>query len=285
MLHGLFCAPDTAQCQLAERVGLFMRQLQEAGCPEVVTVQEANAATVALIEPLLDACGYGLVWDGDPGMDRELVLTVVTAVDSRRIPLAGGVRSAYIVRLDSELGGVDLVSAHLASARDNRACDPATCPPPCDAADELRACQVRQVLQAVGELASSDIVALAGDFNAMPGDPAYQLVVDAGFVDSHLAAGREECTADTPASCTVGRDDSSMTDLTDPASRQDARIDYVFIAPLPPRCAIGGATGPFNAEPAQGPIAYPSDHTAVMSTLTCSPSEGHSATTFPPASV
>jgi hypothetical protein len=74
-----------------------------------------------------------------------------------------------------------------------------------------------------------------------------------------------------------------MADVTDPDSRQIGRIDYVFVKPLPDRCEIGADTGTFNAEPAPGPIAYPSDHTGVMLVVTCTPSESRSPTTFPPA--
>jgi hypothetical protein len=73
-----------------------------------------------------------------------------------------------------------------------------------------------------------------------------------------------------------------MSDLTNPESLQDVRIDYVFVAAPPARCVIGGASGPFNAEPALGPIAYPSDHTAVIAALACTEPVSRMPTTFPP---
>jgi endonuclease/exonuclease/phosphatase family metal-dependent hydrolase len=282
ILHGLACAPDTARCELADRVALFTQQLDDSGCPEVVAVQEADADIVTLFETHLDACGYDVVWDGDDGLDRELVLTTLGLVDSRRIRLAGGVRTAYAMRFDSAIGVVDLVTTHLAASTDNGRCDATTCPPPCDPSGRLRDCQAQQVLAVVDELATSEIVVLAGDLNTTPDEPIHQLIVDAGFVDSHLAGGRPECAPNTPASCTAGRDDTSLADMTNPDSRQTERIDYVF-AQLPDRCEIGGDTGSFNADPSPGAIAYPSDHTGVVMDLTCPPSESRSPTTFPPA--
>lgn len=251
-----------------------MQQLADAACPEVVAIQEANADIVALFETHLGSCGYQLVWDGAEAPDRELVLTRLDPLNSQRIPLAGGVRDAFAVRLDSALGAIDLITTHLASVRDNGPCDPTSCPPPCEPAGQLRDCQARQLLAAVDELATNEIAVVAGDFNTTPDEPIHQLFVDSGFIDSHLAAGRPECASDAPTSCTAGRDDRSMTDLSNPDSKQDVRIDYLFVAPLPQRCQIGADTGPFNVEPAQGPIAYPSDHTGVILDVACAPGDG-----------
>jgi endonuclease/exonuclease/phosphatase family metal-dependent hydrolase len=250
-----------------------MQQLADAACPEVVAVQEANADIVAQFQNHLEACGYQLVWDGVEAPDREFVLTRLAPLDSQRIPLAGGVRDALAVRFDSDLGAIDLITTHLASVRDNGPCDPTSCPPPCDPAVQLRDCQAHQLLAAVDQVSTGEIVVVAGDFNTTPDEPIHQLFLDAGFVDSHLAAGGPECAPDMPTSCTAGRDDRSMTDLSNPDSKQDVRIDYLFVAPLRERCEIGEGTGPFNAEPAPGAIAYPSDHTGVILDVTCAPGD------------
>ena len=266
ILHGQNCPTESGGCQLTDRIAVFIQQLADAGCPEIVAIQEANAEVAALFGEHLEPCGYTLVWDGDPGPDRELVLTTQHAIETRRVALVGGERDAFVTRLDTQVGAIELFTTHLASGRDNGPCD--ACPPPCDPAGELRECQARQVLDAVGQSATSDIVVVAGDFNATPGEPTHQLVVDAGLVASHLVAGRPECGPDHPLMCTAGRDDRSMADMTDPGSRQTGRIDYIFVGA--DRCQIGDATGPFNAEPAQGAIAYPSDHTGIMTELVCS---------------
>ena len=38
ILHGMVCAPETNGCQLADRIALFMQQLADAACPELVAV-------------------------------------------------------------------------------------------------------------------------------------------------------------------------------------------------------------------------------------------------------
>ena len=74
-----------------------------------------------------------------------------------------------------------------------------------------------------------------------------------------------------------------MVDLTDPASRQRQRIDYLFVDGRADRCEIGNATGPFNPGAERGPIAYPSDHTAVLLELKCTTTRGAAITGFPTA--
>ena len=54
-----------------------MAQLAETGCPELVSIQKANERIVGLVSGEAGACGYDIVWDGDPGLDREVVLTTL----------------------------------------------------------------------------------------------------------------------------------------------------------------------------------------------------------------
>ena len=55
-------------------------------------------------------CGYEVVWDGDPGLDRELVLTTLEVIGSRRRVLADRFRSAYVVRVASPIGVIDFLT-------------------------------------------------------------------------------------------------------------------------------------------------------------------------------
>ena len=269
ILHGAGCPAGSDSCRVGERVSLFMEQLAQAGCPELVSLQEANERIVGLVAGEASACGYEVVWDGDPGLDREVVLTTLELIGSRRRVLADRFRSAYLVRIASPIGVIDFLTTHLASG-DDRACNPGLCPPPCDPEGSLRTCQARQVLQFADDVAvSGGVTVVGGDLNDWAGSRAVALFAETGFVDSHLAAGHGECDPASGASCTAGRQDESLADLGDPAGRQSSRIDYLLYSAPGRDCAVGQGTGLFKAEPATGELAFPSDHTGVALTLVC----------------
>jgi endonuclease/exonuclease/phosphatase family metal-dependent hydrolase len=186
-------------------------------------------------------------------------------------------RTAFWVRVSADIGVVDYVTTHLASSSDDRPCDRQTCPPPCKVEDMLNLCQARQVLALVDDLANEDaVVVVGGDLNAQPGEPTIELFSAAGYIDTHLEAGNAECDKATGEECTSGRIDSAMTDLENPESKQTERIDYIWLGPQRP-CDVGSPTGLFNAEPAAGELAYPSDHTGVEATLECDTSDAQLA--------
>ena len=146
LLHGTACPPDTNRCDLPHRVALFLRQLERTKCPEIVAIEEGNRQTVTELRKGLGACDYRLVYDDDPGQDREIVLTTLRVLDSLRIRLAGPLRTAYRVRLGSDAGRVDVIATHLASGSDDRPCDSNTCSPPCTTADSVNTCQARNIV-------------------------------------------------------------------------------------------------------------------------------------------
>lgn len=274
LLHGTACAPDSNRCDLPARAALFARQLTAAGCPQLVSVQETNQATVdALRAQLPDTCDgeYELVWDLDPASDRELVLTTLPVLGSERVRLAGPLRTALWVRVKAAVGPVDFVSSHLASSSDDRPCDAASCPPPCRPRDSLNTCQARQAAALLEERAGPRSVGiLAGDLNARPEEPTIAALVDRGFVDTMAAAGTDTCTDADATGCTSGRADTTLDDMRDPASRQTERIDYVFLA-TERDCRVMRA-GVF--QPDGGPVAadglvFPSDHSGVEATVRC----------------
>lgn len=301
ILHGSSCAPETDRCAAPARVELFVRQLGEADCPELVSLQESNAGIIELVEQELPkVCGgnYTVVRDADAGNDRETVLTTLPVLGSRRDRLAGPLRTMFWVRVASDAGIVEFVSTHLASSSDDRPCDATTCPPPCAVADTLNTCQAKQLVDRVDELAHPDaIVVVGGDMNATPDEPTIAVFTDAGYRDTHLAAGNPECDSATGAQCTGGRVDDALTDMRDPASKQSARIDYLFVGGKR-SCDIGEPTGLFNdGEPAADDpagLAFPADHTGVVATLQCATSAAQkdaaenaplptTSTTAPPA--
>ena len=275
VLHGLACPETSNRCQVGHRMELFARNLAAADCPPVVAIQEANRQVVRRLRgPLGDVCGgdYRIVFDDDPGLDREVVLTTLPVFGRERVRLAGPLRSALWVRVKAPVGAVDLLATHLASGSDDRPCDAETCPSPCEADDTLQTCQARQAVAYLDERRSRRTVgALVGDLNAEVGEPTIAVIRDAGYVDTHLAAGNPECDPTTGEQCTGGRDDTTVESLSDPSSRQQARIDYVFLAPTS-RCDVVAPTGLFDPDPATDDpagLAYVSDHTGVEATIAC----------------
>jgi endonuclease/exonuclease/phosphatase family metal-dependent hydrolase len=280
ILHGVACPSDSDRCRAPDRVALFVRQLEASGCPELVGVQEANGAIVDLLRSeAKKICGgrYRVVWDDDPGLDREVVLTTDRVLGTRRTRLAGPLRSALWVRVATKVGVVDFITTHLASGSDDRPCDRATCPPPCRPRDRVNTCQARQLARFAADVAhDSGVVIVSGDLNAGPTEPALRALAGAGFTDTHTAVGNRACNPRTGTQCTSGRVDSDLSDLTDPTSRQTERIDYVLVGG-PRSCTAARPTGLFNAGPASGDIAFPSDHTAVQATLACETSDSDRA--------
>jgi endonuclease/exonuclease/phosphatase family metal-dependent hydrolase len=275
ILHGIACAPETDRCELPARVELFARQLDAARCPEVVGLQEANEAVVAALRtelPRICDRDYELVTDADPGIDREVVLTTGRVIGTRRVHLAGPLRTAFLLRVATDVGLVDFISTHLASSSDDRPCDEATCPPPCQTTEMLNACQARQVVEFAEEVTEpAAVTVIAGDLNARVDEQANEVLRQAGFADTHLLAGNTECNPATGAECTSGRVDDDLSDLTDPTSHQTERIDFVYLGGARD-CGVDDPTGLFNPEPASegpGALAFPSDHTGVEATLVC----------------
>ncbi len=276
LLHGIACAEDSNRCDLPARVQLFAQQLEASGCPQLVSIQEANQQTANLLRPAVEEiCGgrYNFVWDDDPSLDREVVLSTARVIHTERRSLAGPLRTAFWVRVASNVGLVDYVSSHLASSSDDRPCDATTCLAPCEPTDTLNICQGRELAAFALEVSADtdSVVVIGGDLNAMPSEATITAVADAGFVDTHLAAGNAECDAATGEQCTSGRIDDSLIDLQDPASQQTERIDYLFLGGKRD-CKAIAPTGLFRAAPEDNDFAYASDHTGVQATLRCATS-------------
>ncbi len=288
LLHGNACPPASNRCDLPGRVALFVNQLvgQSHSCPELVAIEEANPQTVAeLRKHVPGVCGYHLVYDDDPGQDREVVLSTFAVLGSERRRLAGPLRTALWVRVASNDGPVDLVATHLASSSDDRPCDVATCPPPCRPSDTLNTCQGREAVAFLrAKRGPHSVAVLAGDLNAHPNEPTITAITAAGLVDTHLAMHNAECSPGTGRNCTSGRIDDSLVDLTDAHSKQTERIDYVFLDPNP-RCGLTRPTGLFTSPGIGAPegsnLVFPADHSGVIATIRCRTSDGDLAASKP----
>ncbi len=287
LLHGIACPADTERCKLPNRVQLFGRQLEEAKCPPVVSVEEVDPVMRDLLRDqakTICSGGYTMVTDDDPSIDREVVLTTLPVIGQERVRLAGPLRTALWVRLRAPVGSLDIVATHLASDSDDRPCDRSTCPPPCEPTDTLNTCQGRQAAELLSERASPEGVGvLMGDLNAKPGDPTIAAIEAKGFVDTNLSAGNTECDAATGDGCTSGREDADLSDMTNPRAKQQERIDYVFLRTRRD-CDVAKPTGRFAAAPANPPLeglVFASDHTGVTATISCTTTKADLAAARP----
>jgi hypothetical protein len=156
------------------------------------------------------------------------------------------------------------------------------CPKPCPDGTTYSECQTI-LAQRLAERGSPGALRIyMGDFNVPAGSPRYASLLDAGWVDTHLAAGNPECDPATGSECTAGREDQALAALQDPGAREMERIDFIFVkAPKGCRAVYdsgadadgdGVGTGLFASQPAvggAGGIVWPSDHTAVSMDLSC----------------
>jgi endonuclease/exonuclease/phosphatase family metal-dependent hydrolase len=290
ILHGIFCPTDTQSCRASDRVALFLSQLQDAKCPQVVGLQEVSGELAGLIKQQLPGvCGgkYKLALSVTEGNDKELVFSTLPAENPKVLQLPGGLRNATRVELQSDLGPVVLVVTHQDGDKSFPSCrndiDRYKCPKPCPEGTTFAECQTilaEGFNEAVGS--KKAIRLYMGDFNVPAGSPRYERLIERGWVDSHLAAGNPECDQTSGVNCTAGRNDVTLTALQDPTAKESERIDFIFVK-VPKSCkpkydsgsdadADGTATGLFAAKPAvNGPsgLVWPSDHTAVSMDLSC----------------
>ncbi|MEX0887734.1 MAG: endonuclease/exonuclease/phosphatase family protein [Phycisphaeraceae bacterium] len=90
-----------------------------------------------------------------------------------------------------------------------------------------------------------ELVLLTGDFNAAPGSPPHRALLDAGYIDTYLAAGEVD-----------DRRGWTFHDFTGKASAEHGRIDWILALPNP---APPHATNAHVIRDAEPPL-YPSDH-------------------------
>jgi Endonuclease/Exonuclease/phosphatase family len=290
LLHGLFCPGDTEGCQATDRVELLMRQLEEAGCPEIVGLQEINGRlSKILTRAVPKACDgeYEQVFTGKlRGSDTERVLTTLPVKSKKVELLVGNFRTASRAVLQSPLGPIVLVVTHQDGDSEKGPLPPCqNCPPPCKEAQvDIYGCQTVAATALAEDAGGKDAIrVLMGDFNVTVASSRYQRLLDEGWVDTHLAAGNAECDASSAANCTAGRDDQSLPSLQDPTKRQVERIDFIFVK-APASCDLavdafddtdgdGVGTGLWNGEPTPdgpGGIVWTSDHTGTSADISCS---------------
>ena len=295
VLHGIEppisgCAPETDMCNVEARVQILWDHLEtDVGCPEIIALQEIALRWFEVVpERLPDLCaGAHVLLTEDLGLfDQEMILTTLPVIEHERVQLAGlNVWSAHWAQLDAGDGLlVDVFATHYASSSFNLPCSadsPATtCHPDCPPDADLGACHPYETLAFLDERAAPGSLQLViGDLNAEIHEPRIQTLVEAGFVDTYLAAGNDECPQDGGRGCTSGIGSGHETDydgLDVAETTLRRRIDFVLARP-PEGCELvveaddtdgdGTRTGHWADTPLDEPVDglyWAADHVGIQ---------------------
>jgi endonuclease/exonuclease/phosphatase family metal-dependent hydrolase len=275
LLHGRFCPPETDSCQAPNRVPIFTELVEAAGCPDLIGLQEIGARLEELLPAAVaSVCDrqYSIRWQG-PGTDRVMVLTRHPVVDEGHVDIANVPWEAYWVRVRSDQGPVDFLTAHFAPPTNNPVCVPDSCAPICPPGMSTNECNAVEVVDFYKARAGAAITIATGDFNAEPDSPTVAHFLDAGFHDAWLAAGNKECDPTTHAGCTFGGSQPApfVGIDTEEGPGFSVRIDYVMVRGgrdcAPSIDAEGFAVEP-RREPLNG-LWWPSDHSGVLAEISC----------------
>jgi hypothetical protein len=282
MLHGLplgNCPPETEGCKAAVRLDMVWQLLEEAGCPEVVTLQEVGPAQKEGIEARIgELCdgAYSIASETGVLPTEQWILTSLPVIESTSARLAGISRSAQLVRVDSPIGPADIVTTHfVAGSIDGGPCTAELCPSGvCDIGTDARLCNAMEVLELIESSADrAGITIVTGDLNDPVDGPSVGLILDAGFVDVWSEAGNDECDPATAENCTSGQTGEGPYDGLDLAENvRDERIDFI-LARTPDDCELDVVSAAmFAGEPFDPPmegIYWASDHAGVQAEVAC----------------
>jgi endonuclease/exonuclease/phosphatase family metal-dependent hydrolase len=279
LLHGLFCPPETDWCQAPDRVQIFTELVEDADCPDLVGLQEIGAR----LEELLPAAvagmcdgAYEIGWQAVDSPDRQMVLSRRPLVDQGYLDIANFPWEAYWVRIDSDQGPVDFLTAHFASSSNNPACDGTNCPAVCPVGISTNECHALEVVELFETQDPAAVTVVAGDLNAEPSEPTLAHLLDAGFVDAWLASGNPECDPGTHVGCTGGgtQPEPFVGMDTPEGPGFDERIDYVLVRPGGD-CSLDaleieaeGFATEARAEGLNG-MWWPADHAGVLAEVQC----------------
>jgi endonuclease/exonuclease/phosphatase family metal-dependent hydrolase len=279
VLHGLFCDYRvTDWCNAPARLDIVFGLLEDAGCPDLVGLQEIGPRQEELVaERLPDLCDgeYTLSWGERPGPDRQMIFTRLPIVEEGYLDLANLPWEAPWVRVRAEGGTVDFLTAHFASSSNNPPCNAESCPPVCPAGIETNECHALEVVELFGSTAEpAALTIVSGDLNAEPGSATTRHLLDAGFVDAWLDAGNPECTDAGDLGCTGSSSEPDTPYIgmdTVEGLPYGSRIDYVLVRGGD-ACAPSAEAAGFAHEPLDEPVGglyWPSDHKGVRAVITC----------------
>jgi endonuclease/exonuclease/phosphatase family metal-dependent hydrolase len=279
-LHGLFCPEETDSCRAPERVQIFTELVEAAACPDLVGLQEIGTRLEELLpDAVAGMCDgeYEIAWQAVAGSpDRQMVLARVPIVDEGYLDIANAPWEAYWVRIDSEQGPVEFLTAHFASSANNPPCDASNCPPVCPAGIATNECHALEVIDFFDGREPAALTVVAGDLNAEPADPTVARFLEADFLDAWFESGNPECDPATHVGCTGGgsQPEPFVGMDTPEGPGYDERIDYVLVRPGGD-CSVDALeleTEAFAAEPRAEPLNgmwWPADHAGVLAELRC----------------
>jgi len=277
LLHGLFCPAETDACQAPDRVAIFAELVEEAGCPDLIGLQEIGSRLEELLPPAVEALcegSYTIAWEAVDSPDRAMVLSRLPVVEEGYLDLANFPWEAYWVRVEAPQGPVDFLTAHFASSINNPPCAAERCPPVCPATITTNQCNAVEVVDLFERQPSGAVLTIAGgDLNAEPGSPTLDTLTDAGFVDVWTGAGRPECDPATHLGCTGGGSapEPFVGMDTEEGPGSDVRIDYLLVRPQE-GCEVEIEADGFAHErrpTARNGLFWPADHTGLQATLGC----------------
>ena len=270
ILHGLLAEDPVVGPfdGLPKRIQLVADALAEQQ-PDIVMLQEVIPDAYAdrpdyanVRKVLLDALGseytalFGDVAGSaiNEGFVGQLTLTNLDVLSSENHNISGP-RSIHRVTVQTESGPVDIYNTHLEGTG-----------AVVDVTLDESVVEIQAVIDFINDTRTgTGPVILAGDFNAEPGDPSIQTLLDAGFIDVLAEGGDATCEKTGDPACTSG-----TTPLGEPGNRTDHRIDYIFM--------LGGSevgvnvseAALFNNEPFtldDGSLLWASDHIGVRAVL------------------
>jgi endonuclease/exonuclease/phosphatase family metal-dependent hydrolase len=277
LLHGLSCPRETDSCKAPDRVAIFAELVEQAGCPDLIGLQEIGMRLEQLLPPMVETlCDgkYTIAWQAVASPDREMVLSRLPVVERGYLDIANFPWEAYWVRVETPSGPVDFLTTHFASSSNNPDCQPGRCPPICETGISTNQCNAVEVADFFQRRTPKAALAIvAGDLNAEPGSPTLKALTGAGFRDAWLEAGRPECDPTTHAGCTGGGDapEPFVGMDTREGAGYDARIDYVLVRPGDDCDADFEAAG-FADKARSAPLNgmfWPADHAGVQATIGC----------------
>src|SRR5262245_48852275 len=245
VLHGALCDDGPAHCAARARMTLLAREIEKAGCPDVIGFEEiAPWWRRWLFARAKTLCGgaYHVVSPpvGAVTFDAQTVLSKYPTSGVRRFDLAARISQRRALRLTVKTpdGPIVLVVTHVGTNADDfgkggiSCSETHDCPPPCDPTGPAFTCQITQLRDLATENDDGRIATIvAGDLNLVPTAEPLRILTRAGFIDTYKAAGLPECNPASGAGCTSGREDEHVATLRNRNARESVRIDDIFLLP------------------------------------------------------
>jgi hypothetical protein len=283
VLHGLYlggesCTEETEGCKAAVRLDMLWDLLESADCPQVVTLQEIGPDQMALIPATIgEVCdgAYSVVSETGQLPTENWILSTLPVVHTASMRMGGLSRQAQLVRVESPMGLVDVVTTHFVASVDLAPCTPQLCSSGvCEPGTDTRTCNAMEILDFLEREGDPTIPAfLTGDLNESIDGAPVRLITDTGFVDVWSEVGNAECDPTTAANCTGGQTGAPPFDGLDSADNvRIVRIDFILARSVPDCEVVVEEAGLFGGEPFDPPVEgiyWASDHIGVQTTAHC----------------